>query len=122
MRRYRLAAAARSDIARLIVHTENQFGTAARQRYQALLVTALRDIAADPECIGSTARPELGKTLRSYHLRHGRDRAARGNATVRRPRHLLIYRASARDRIDIVRVLHDAMELQRHMPSSDSND
>jgi toxin ParE1/3/4 len=122
MRRYRLAAAARIDIAQLLIHTERHFGTVALQRYQALLVTALRDLAGDPERIGSVARPELGKALRSYHLRHGRGRAAQGSTAVHRPRHLLLYRMPAPNLIDIVRVLHDAVEVERHLPPDDRND
>lgn len=123
MRRYRLSSAAQSDIARLLVYTQDKFGTAVRERYQSLLVTALQDLAADPERIGSIARPELGKGLRSYHLRHSRERAAQeAGATIRKPRHLALYRQAPTNLIEIVRVLHDAMELERHLPPVAADD
>jgi toxin ParE1/3/4 len=35
---------------------------------------------------------------------------------VKRPRHLLLYRILAPELIGIGRILHDAMELERHLP------
>ena len=95
--------------------TEDRFGHTACRRYQALLITALRDIASDPERSGSTARPELGPAIRSYHLRHSRERAGALGGMVRTPRHLLLYRMVMPDVVGVGRVLHDAMELERHL-------
>ena len=76
----------------------------------------LRDIASDPLRAGSVARPALGSGVRSYHLRHSRDRARSSYGSVRQPRHLLLYRATRSDLIGIGRVLHDQMEIQQHLP------
>lgn len=113
----RLSAAAEADIVSLLAWTEDRFGRAVRRRYQALLTAALRDIASDPERLGSAARPELGSTIRSYHLRHSRERVGALEGIVRTPRHLLLYRAIAPDIVGVSRVLHDAMELERHLPA-----
>lgn len=110
---FRLALAARSDIVDILAYTEQNFGELARRRYERLVTTAIRDIAAEPERIGTVPRPELGEHVRTFHLRHSRDRAG----IVVRPRHLLLYRLVDADWIDIGRVLHDAMELERHMPA-----
>lgn len=83
---YRLAATARAHIIEILAWTHEHFGELARLRYERLLVTALRDLTAEPECVGSTGRPELGKHVRSYHLRHSRDRARHESGIVRRPR------------------------------------
>lgn len=112
----RLSAAARTDIIDLLIHTERTFGTIARVRYEALLMQAIRDIAADPFRPGSAARPELGAGVLSYHLRFSRDRARTSAGGVAKPRHRLIYRLVRPDVIGIGRVLHDAMEPQRHRP------
>lgn len=112
----RLSVSAEADIVSLLAWTESRFGHAARRRYEILLVTALRDIAAEPERVGSVARPELGASVRSYHLFHSRERARSGGEIVHRPRHFLLYRAANPDVIGIGRVLHDAMELERHLP------
>lgn len=117
----RLSAAAEADIISMFIWTEDRFGHAARRRYQALLITALRDIASDPERPGSAARPELGPAVRSYHLRYSRERASVLEGVVRTPRHLLLYRAMVPDIVGVGRVLHDAMEVERHLPADYGN-
>src|SRR5262245_9576331 len=119
---YRLARTARADIVDVLAHAEARFGVVARLRYQYLLITAVRDIAAEPERIGSVARPELGEYLRTYHLRYSRERARTEHGIVLRPRHLLLYRFARADLIGIGRVLHDAMELRRHVPRDFGDD
>jgi toxin ParE1/3/4 len=101
----------------LLARTEDRFGAGARLRYEILLITGLGDIAADPERPGSSGRPELGSAVRSYHLRHSRERARGFGGFVRTPRHLLLYRATAPGIVGIGRVLHDAMEIERHLPA-----
>ena len=117
MRAYRLSATAAQDIIQLLAYTQDRFGEIARRRYEALLVAALRDIAADPGCRGSVQRPELGAGVRSYHLRHSRGHARTPDGVVRQPRHLLLYRTIMPDLIGIGRVLYDGMEVERHLPS-----
>lgn len=114
---YRLAVAAEADIRDLLAYSQSRFGTLARERYERLLISGLRDLATDPMRAGSLARPELGKKVRSYHLRHSRDRARHEHGIVVRPRHLILYRLATADLIDIGRVLHDAMEMERHLPA-----
>ncbi|MDX8459247.1 type II toxin-antitoxin system RelE/ParE family toxin [Mesorhizobium humile] len=114
---YRLSAAAQEDIVQILAHAEVYFGEIARARYERLLIVALRDIVADPQRGGSIARAELGNNIRSYHLRHSRAHARTEHGIVLRPRHFLLYRMTSQV-IGIGRVLHDAMELQRHLPTS----
>ncbi|MGR9171745.1 type II toxin-antitoxin system RelE/ParE family toxin [Rhizobium sp. KDH_Rht_773_N] len=114
---FRISAAAQADIIELLARTHERFGELARSGYEHLLVTALGDLAVDPDRIGTVKRPELGEGVRSYHLRHSRDRARYENGIVRRPRHLLLFRLARPDLIGIGRVLYDAMELERHLPS-----
>jgi toxin ParE1/3/4 len=113
---YRLARTAQADIVDILAYTEANFGKVGRLRYEQLLVTAMRDIATEPERIGSLSRPELGENVRSYHLRHSRRQATAGQGIVLRPRHLLLYRFAHSGLIGIGRVLHDAMEIERHLP------
>lgn len=56
MARYRLTHAARLDIIAILGWSEEQFGTEARERYQALITTALRDAASPPS---NSARPPV---------------------------------------------------------------
>jgi toxin ParE1/3/4 len=112
MARYRLSDAAQADIIDILAWSQEQFGEAARLRYESLIVTALRDVATQPNRPGSVERPELGAGVRSWHLGLSRYRARGG--VVRRPRHFLIYRVES-ELLVVGRVLHDAMELARHL-------
>ncbi len=114
MLRYRLSDAAQADVIDILAWTQEQFGEAARLRYESLIVAALRDVATQPDRVGSIERPELGAGVRSWHLRLSRDHVATGAGGVRRPRHFLIYRIDPALLV-VGRVLHDAMELARHL-------
>jgi toxin ParE1/3/4 len=99
-----------------LVWTLERFGERSVARYRDLLKQAIRDIAADPGRPGSKERPDLARGIWTYHLAFSRDRAASDLGIVRKPRHFLVYRRRGDDLIDVVRVLHDARDLQRHLP------
>ena len=112
MARYRLSQPAQSDIESILEWSHANFGEAARRRYQALIAAAVRDVSADPKRAGCQARPELGDGIYSWHLRMSRDRSKA--EPVQQPRHFLIYRIDD-ELVVIGRVLHDAMDLARHL-------
>jgi toxin ParE1/3/4 len=122
MRKLRLSAVAENDIANILARTAGDFGETARQRYETLLVTALQDIARDPESIGSFARPEIGPAVRTYHLRHSRERARVSHGVVRKPRHLVLYRVLRADIVEVGRVLYDAMDIGQQIPADFGED
>ncbi|MDZ7591565.1 MAG: type II toxin-antitoxin system RelE/ParE family toxin [Rubrivivax sp.] len=119
MFRYRLSEAAQGDILNVLAWTHEQFGGAARLRYESLIVAALRDVASQPDRPGSLARPELGAGVRSWHLRLSREHMEAGMEVVRRPRHFLVYRFEP-GLVVVGRMLHDAMELARHLNAESS--
>ena len=90
MFRYRLSETAQGDVLDILAWTDEQFGEAARLRYESLIVAALRDLARQPHRSGSLARPELGARVRSSHLRLSREHVKPGVGIVRRPRHFLV--------------------------------
>lgn len=114
MFRYRLSEAAQGDVLEILAWTHERFGEAARLRYESLIVAALRDVASQPDRPGSLARPELGAGVRSWHLRLSRKHTKPGVGIVQRPRHFLVYRLQP-GLVVVGRVLHDAMELARHL-------
>lgn len=114
MLRYRISNIAQADVINILTWTHEQFGEAARLRYETLIVAALRDVATQPDRPGSIARPELGAGVRSWHLRLSRNHVATAAGVVRRPRHFLVYRLEPALLV-VGRVLHDAMELERHL-------
>lgn len=119
MRGIRLSLLAEADITAVLQWTHAEFGESARRRYEALIAAGLRDLAADPHRAGARRRPELGADLRNYHLIFSRANVVAGIGRVRRPRHLLIYRLPDEAWVEVGRLLHDVIELSRHLPGDD---
>ena len=113
--RVRLSPSARSDIREALIWSREHFGKIAAARYQKLIQQAIADIAGDPDRPGARERPELAPGTRTYHLFFSRERVGGRGITVKQPRHFLVYRPR-QDGIDVVRVLHDARDLARHVP------
>jgi toxin ParE1/3/4 len=109
---YRLTRTARADIVSILAWSHEQFGAQARKRYETLIVTAIRDAASCRDDGGPTPRPELGEGVFTWHLARSRGHAPAGR--VHRPRHFLVCRRDG-DTLVIGRVLHDAMDLRRHI-------
>jgi len=105
--RVRLGAAAEVDFANILKWTTENFGARQSRVYRDTLVQAIGELADGPDVLGSKARDEIMAGLRTLHI------ARRG----RRGSHLLMYRGSS-SKIEIVRILHDRMDLQRHVPSA----
>lgn len=101
----RLSAAAETDLREIIRWTTRQFGAAQARSYRQTILSAIRALENGPEAPGSKARDEIMPGVRTLHVaRNGR-----------RGRHFLIYKTSGSS-IVILRVLHDSMELARHLP------
>jgi len=117
MSRFILAPAAEGDIEQILAWSHLQFGEEARLRYEALLIRAIQDVVDEPDRVGSHMRPEIAPAARTYHLRHSRDRVSPDRSRVSRPRHFLLYRTRPDGAVEIARVLHDSMDLERLAPS-----
>jgi toxin ParE1/3/4 len=104
--RVRLGAAAELDFANIVKWTTENFGARQSRVYQKTLVQTIGELAEGPDVAGSKARDEIAPGLRTVHVaRHGR----RGS-------HFLMYRMAQKTTIEIVRILHDRMDPQRHFP------
>ncbi len=86
----RLTAQAQADISDILDWTGQHFGDAAQDRYEQLLSRALEGLEEDP-------------------LRH-----SKADIGVAHPRHLIVYQLQQGDVVNIVRILHDAMDFERH--------
>jgi toxin ParE1/3/4 len=106
--RVRLGAAAELDFANIVKWTTENFGARQSRIYQSTLVEAIGELADGPDVLGSKARDEIMTGLRTVHV------ARQG----RRGSHFLMYRVAPKTTIEIVRILHDRMDLQRHLPFS----
>lgn len=104
----RLGAAAEVDFANILKWTVENFGAQQARLYRDTLIHAIRDLTVGPDVAGSKARDDIMTGLRTLHV------ARRG----RHASHFLMYRVRA-GTIEIVRILHDGMDLRRHVLPSD---
>jgi toxin ParE1/3/4 len=116
MRRVTFMPEALQDIGEILAWSEARFGREVRLRYERLIDTAIDDLADEPERLGSRARPDVRAGIRTYHLIFSRERGRGPGGIIRRPRHFLVYRLRGDTMLEILRVLHDRMELGRHLP------
>ena len=104
--RVRLGALAEDDFTGILAWTADNFGQRQARIYRDTLLLAIGELARGPDVVGSQSRDEIMPGLRTLHIaRHGR-----------RGRHFLLYRAAEGRIIEIGRILHDRMDLQRHLP------
>jgi toxin ParE1/3/4 len=113
MARFRLSRPAKMDVAGIVAESAKIWGAEAGRRYAVTLATAMRQVAADPRGRGTHGSDELLPGLRSFHLRHAR--VEDPQSRVKRPAHVLYYRAAAPQLLEIVRVLHEKMEPARRI-------
>jgi len=102
--RARFGAAAELDFANIVKWTTENFGARQSRVYRNTLVQAISELADGPDVAGSKARGEIMSGLRTLHIaRHGRS-------------HFLMYRVAPGMTIEIVRILHERIDFQRHLP------
>lgn len=109
--RVRLAAAAEADFQEVVAWTTARFGRVQARVYARTLMATLDELTEGPSAVGVTARDDIADGILTLH-------AARSG---RRGRHLVVFRVG-RDKdgelIDVLRILHDAMDLPRHIPEA----
>ena len=87
--------------------SEREFGGAARDRYAALLLRAMRDVADEPTRPDATLDRTIDPGCRFYHIRHSRTRVANPPGRVGEPCHLLGYEIAADGIADILAIVPD---------------
>jgi len=108
----RLTAAAEADFEDILRWTVGRFGEAQARIYAETLSRALEALAGGPNVIGVKARDDIAQGLFTLHV------ARQG----RRGRHFVLFRIGhdqRREVIEVLRLLHDAMDLPRHLPPVD---
>lgn len=103
MVRFRLAHAAKADLASILATSRERWGESGRMRYRALVIAALRMLGENPDHrLSRDGRDTLPK-LRSFHPRH-----LGGKHGVKTPVHVIYYRR-VHGRVVVHRVLHERM-------------
>ena len=104
-----ISEAAKADLKNIQRWTAMNFGTAQAIRYEETLQLAIEALKSGRETVVLREREHLGHGLFSFHV------ARQG----RRGRHVLIVRLRKEQEWELVRVLHDSMDLASHIPGAD---
>jgi toxin ParE1/3/4 len=106
-----LTAAAQADLREIVGWTVQHFGSVQADAYAEILTAAIEALDAGPNILGAKRRDDIMKGLHTLHVaREGK-----------RGRHFVLFRVDAghtQRRIEILRLLHDAMDLARHLSAS----
>lgn len=108
----RLAAAAEVDFEAILAWTLDAFGSYQVSVYAETLIGTLAALSEGPKLAGLKERGDIGSGLHSLHV-------ARGG---RKGRHFVICRfTTEREQqwVEVLRILHDSMDLQRHVPDEE---
>ncbi|QQS14500.1 MAG: type II toxin-antitoxin system RelE/ParE family toxin [Rhodospirillales bacterium] len=108
----RLSRAAEADLQNVYGWTADRFGDAQTAIYSRIVSGALAALADGPRTPGARRRDDVGAGLFTMHA------SGRG----RRARHLFLFRLGRHDGdriVEVPRVLHDSMDLPRHVPPMD---
>ena len=106
VRAVRLAEKAEHDLLDALVWTTDQFGALQADDYLETLTLALEALTDGPNIVGSKVRDDIELGIRTLHV------ARLG----RKGRHLVVFRFADGQVIDVIRLLHDSMDLAKHLP------
>ena len=103
----RLAAQAELDFSEIVAWTAENFGEIQADTYAQTLTLAIEALYDGPELLGAKVRDDVEPGIRTLHVaRHGRS-----------GRHFVMFREAQNQHIDVLRLLHDSMDLARHIPA-----
>jgi toxin ParE1/3/4 len=94
---------AKRDIVEVLEYTKSRWGLDQARAYGELIREALVAVVNDPSC--GRNRDDVRPGILAYHI------SQRG----RPARHIVFYRIGAGGAVEIVRLLHDAMDFERHL-------
>jgi toxin ParE1/3/4 len=106
--RVRLAEQAELDLLGITLWTLENFGAQQAQAYAKSLSLAIEALHDGPEIFGVTVRDDIGLGVRALHV------ARQG----RKGRHFVVFRIAPERTIEVLRLLHDSMDLPRHLPAA----
>lgn len=114
MRRLIVAPRARRDIDATLTDSATRHGRHAARRYRSLIALAIKALHEQPD--RPSAHPAEVDDLRLYALRVAA-RQLGPHDLVRSPSHIVVFRFDDQ-RVEIVRLLHEAMDLPSHLRRS----
>jgi toxin ParE1/3/4 len=110
----KISSTAAKDYQAILDWTRVRFGVRQTGVYAKVVESAFHELYQGPDVAGVKWRPELGPGIASLHV-------ARNGF---KGRHLVIFRVAAEQDnavIEVLRLLHDSMDLQRHQLFTDAD-
>ncbi len=106
--RVRLTDRAEQDVCDIATWTAENFGARQAEHYVETLMLAIEALHDGPEILGAKARDDIEPGIRTLPVaRHGR-----------KGRHFLLFKVAQGQTIDVLRLLHESMDLARHVPGA----
>lgn len=106
----RLGQQAEQDYFEILQWTAKTFGEGQANTYAETMARAIEALEDGPDVLGARTRDDIQPGIRTLHI------ARQGRAG----RHFVVFRVAGSD-IDVLRLLHDSMELPRHLPATDDH-
>ncbi len=110
----RLSIAAETDFQNIVRWTSEHFGERQARSYAGILSHAIEALTDGPQILGAKERNEIAKGIFTLHV-------AREGL---KGRHVVMYRVGKPAEppvVEILRLLHDSMDLPRHLPSPEDS-
>jgi len=102
----RLARQAEQDLLDITLWTAENFGPRKAEHYAETIALAIEALHDGPEILGAKVRDEIGMGIHTLHV------ARQG----RKGRHFVAFSVSEGHVINVLRLLHDSMDLALHLP------
>lgn len=106
----RLGRQAEQDYIEILQWTTKTFGKGQASTYAETIALAIEALEGGADILGSKARDDIEPGIRTLHV------ARQGRAG----RHFVVFRAAGSN-IDVLRLLHDSMDLPRHLPAANDH-
>jgi toxin ParE1/3/4 len=94
---------AKRDIVEALAYTQERWSAVQARAYGEIIREALNAIAQDPR--RGKSRDDVRPGVLAYHIGQCGSRA----------RHVVFYRVRADGVVEVIRLLHDAMDFERHL-------
>lgn len=104
----RIGPAANTDLKNIVRWTVAKFGSAQARSYAQTLDAALQELRGGPQVLGGKPAGDFAPGVLMLHV------ARQGRAG----RHFVVFRvgeAKGQNVIDVLRILHDSMDVMRHL-------
>jgi toxin ParE1/3/4 len=106
--RVQLTEMAEVDLISIKIWTTENFGAPQAAKYLKAIGSTLEDLMLGPRPMGSISREDIGPNIRSLHMQR---KGYKG-------RHLLVFKERKNQTIEVLRILHDSMDVTHHSHES----